>query len=137
MEYIDKLNKLKKFNKEERSSFSYWFAHYKAYNLTALMLHAWKVKYLLHDIEKPWLKLLWKDYKKVQKWHRKHNNHHLQYKNPSKIDWEAMVIDWECSRFTKTAAPLTARQEMENHKDEEKYTWIKSNMEPILTKLNL
>lgn len=135
MNYLDRLNKLKKFNEDERSSFSYWFAHYKAYNLTALMLNVWKPKYLLHDIEKPWLKLLWKDYKKVQQWHRKHNNHHLQYKDVTKIDWEAMVIDWECSRFTKAASPLTARELFEEMKDNDEV--VRTNMGPILTKLKL
>lgn len=97
------------FTKEERSSFKYWFAHWCAFQMTALNLKAWKFKYLFHDIEKPWLKLFW-DYKKVQKWHRLHNAHHLEY--PGKKDWEAMVIDWECSRFTKDAAPLDAYGEM-------------------------
>ena len=45
------------FSKSERSSFKYWFAHWCAYNMTALNLGMWKPKYLLHDIEKPWLML--------------------------------------------------------------------------------
>lgn len=97
------------FTKEERSGFKYWFAHWCAYQMTALNLKAWKFKYLFHDIEKPWLKLFFRDYSKVQKWHRKHNSHHLYLdKDISKLDWEAMAIDWECSRFTKEASPLTA-----------------------------
>lgn len=101
--------KFKKFTKEQRSSFSYWYNHWKAFNLVAKELHCWKLKYLFHDIEKPWLKLIWGDYKKVQKWHRTHNAHHLEY--PKEKDYEAMVIDWECSRYTKYAAPRTALQE--------------------------
>lgn len=100
--------KFKKFTKEQRSSFSYWFNHWKAFNLVAKELHCWKLKYLFHDFEKPWLKLFM-DYPKVQKWHRTHNAHHLEY-NKEK-DYEAMVIDWECSRYTKYAAPRTALQE--------------------------
>ena len=100
----------KKFNKEERSSFSYWYYHWKAFNLTALSLGAWKLKYLFHDIEKPWLRLFM-DYKKVQEIHRRNNSHHLEYKHAPNYDWEAMVIDWECSHLTKYASPLTARQE--------------------------
>ena len=76
------------FSKEERSTFPYWFAHWCAFNMTALNLRWWKPKYLFHDIEKPFLMLLWKDYTKVQKWHRTHNNHHLEYKNGvDNIDW--------------------------------------------------
>lgn len=103
------LNNLKKFDKKDRSSFSYWFNHFLAFNIVALDLRHWKLKYLLHDIEKPWLKLILRDYKKVQKWHRRHNAHHLEY--PKEKDFEAMVIDWECSRYTKEAAPRTAIKE--------------------------
>ncbi len=62
------------FTKKDRSSFKYWFAHWCGFQLTALNLGIWKPKYLLHDAEKPWLKVFWKgDYKRVQKWHRTHN----------------------------------------------------------------
>lgn len=108
------------FSKKDRSTFKYWFAHWCSFQMTALNLHVWKPKYLLHDIEKPWLLLLWKDYKRVQKWHREHNNHHIEYaeihgnteleKRLNKIDMVAMVIDNECSHFTKEDAPLTAIQ---------------------------
>ena len=67
------------FDKSQRSKFDYWFAHWCAFNMTALNLGVWKFKYLFHDIEKPWLMLLWKDYTRVQQWHRKHNSHHLEY----------------------------------------------------------
>ena len=100
------------FTKEERSTFPYWFAHWCAFNMTALNLRAWKFKYLFHDIEKPWLRLFW-DYEKVQRWHRYHNNHHLEYLFRGTVDVEAMLIDWECSRFTKEVSTLTARQEWE------------------------
>jgi hypothetical protein len=49
----------------------------------------------------------------VQKWHRTHNRHHLEYAGKKSYDFEAMVIDWECSRFTKISSPLTARGEYE------------------------
>lgn len=149
------------FTKEQRSSFPYWFAHWCAFQMTALNLGAWKFKYLFHDIEKPFLKLIWGDYKRVQKWHRYHNNHHLQYKNPDKIDWETLIIDWECSRFTKTASPRTAREEMETYKpigpkkedfsnnieylshlssylaEKSYYEWMEKNMRPILDRLKI
>lgn len=100
------------FTKEERSRFNYWFAHWCAFNLTALLVHAWKFKYLFHDFEKPWLRLFLK-YKTVQHLHRTYNKHHLEYGRRNgyhKMDWEAAVIDWECSRLTKLAQPLNARQ---------------------------
>lgn len=106
------------FDKSDRSRFKYWFAHWCSYNMVALNLNAWKFKYLFHDIEKPFM-LYWymwvcrlnhtDAYKKVQKWHRAHNRHHLEYKG--KKDYESMVIDWECSRFTKTSSPRTALEE--------------------------
>ncbi len=106
--------KFKKFEKSERSSFSYWYNHWKAFNVVAKELGVWKFKYLFHDIEKPWLKLFMRDYKKVQKWHREHNAHHLEYKYAFSrgYDYDAMVIDWECSRYTKVASPRTALEEI-------------------------
>jgi hypothetical protein len=100
----------KKFNKSERSTFTYWYYHWKAFNLLAFSLGCWKFKYLFHDFEKPWLRLFL-PYEKVQEIHRKNNAHHLEYKKSPNYDWEAMVLDWECSRFTKNAAQLNARDE--------------------------
>lgn len=50
-------------------------------------------------------------YEKVQKWHRRNNGHHLEYKHPYKRNWEDMVIDWECSGLTKAACPRNAIEE--------------------------
>ena len=126
------------FTKEERSNFKYWFAHWCAFQMTAINLRCWKFKYLFHDIEKPWLKLFL-PYDKVQHIHRTLNNHHLQYKHPNRIDWEAMVIDWECSRFTKEAAPLTARETMmmKIRKDNSLKHILLTNMLPILDKYKI
>ena len=128
----------KKFEPKDKSGFSYWFWHWLAYNYTAKKLGVWKCKYLLHDIEKPWLKLFL-PYDKVQHIHRTLNNHHLQYKHPNRIDWEAMVIDWECSRFTKEAAPLTARETMmmKIRKDSSLKHILLTNMLPILDKYKI
>ena len=140
------LNKLHKFDKKDRSSFPYWFSHWAAYNLIALKLGVWKPKWLLHDIEKPWLKLIWRDYKRVQKWHKHHNKHHIfsgRRYGLNKIDWLAAVLDWESSRYSKNAAPLTARQETEAILNErKKYTddereEIRKNVLPILNYLGL
>ena len=127
------------FTKEERSTFPYWFAHWCAFNMTALNLKCWKFKYLFHDIEKPWLMLLWKDYNRVQKYHRSYNRHHLEYNGSKEYDFEAMVIDWECSRFTKSAAQLNARQEYEALliKYPNLWDWIRHGIEGTLIKLGL
>lgn len=104
---------MKLFTKQDRSTFSYWFAHWCAFQMVALILHRWKFKYLFHDFEKPWLKLFL-PYKAIQKWHRTHNRHHLQYGEKNgyeNVDWEALIIDWECSRFTKENCPRNAHDE--------------------------
>ena len=102
------------FDKSERGTFRYHFAHVFAFNMTALNLKAWKFKYLFHDWYKPWLRLFL-PYEKVQRFHRTHSRHHLEWleinpinKRALKFDWEAMLIDWECSRFTKKVSQLNA-----------------------------
>lgn len=116
------------FTKEERSTFKYWFAHWCAFQLVALILRVWKPKYLLHDIEKPWLRIWYRgDYSKVQAWHRSHRKHHLGYQG--KKDYIEMVVDWECSRFTKLSSPETAYQYFYNKRglviSEEDYVGIR------------
>ena len=106
--FIEHKYKFKKFTKEQRSSFIYWYYHWKAFNLTAYHLGHWRFKYLFHDIEKPFLMLLWRNYKRVQEFHRTKNRHHIEYPKYYKWDLEAMIIDWECSGLTKTASPLNA-----------------------------
>lgn len=131
------------FKPEEKSTFKYWFAHWCAFNFCALNLRAWKFKYLFHDMEKPWLKLFL-PYEKVRKIHRTHNAHHLEYKG--KWDVEAMVIDWECSRFTKEDAPMTAFETYQSFINErfkegkiDASTHLKMNLEipPVLKKFGL
>ena len=139
--------KFKKFDIKDKSKFSYWFWHWLAYNYTAVKLHAWRPKFLLHDIEKPWLKLIWGDYDKVKKWHREHNSHHTMYGRIhgwEKMDWLGGIIDWECSRLTKNACKLNGREKTDymisdknkSFSDEEKVMIIK-NCYPILRKLKL
>ena len=133
------------FTKQDRSSFKYWFAHWCGFQLTALNLGIWKPKYLLHDIEKPWLKLLWRgDYKKVQNWHRTHNKHHLEYgllNGWDAIDWEALMIDWECCGLSKQEAQLDARETLEYEINRDKWKdhseEIVKHLLPILDKYNL
>lgn len=107
------------FTEDQKSTFPYWFAHWCAYQMTALVHNSWKFKYLFHDIEKPFMRLFM-PYEKVRIKHRKNNKHHpewLNYRlykcgnpNPTtnqikrllkKFDFEGAIVDWECSRFTK------------------------------------
>lgn len=147
MNYDKWLNKLHKYGEDERSSFPYWASHWAAYNLVALKLHIWKLKYLFHDFEKPWMKLILRDYMKVRKWHKTHRKHHIFYGRIhgfENVDWEAAVIDWECSRYTKYAGLLTAREQTDKivKNEDGKYTKyevkiIKRYVYPILDKLCL
>lgn len=131
-----------RFTRDDRSTFTYWFAHWCAFNLVALNLKMWKFKYLFHDIKKPFAKLI-HSYDKVQKMHRYNNSHHLEYFiKTGKADWEAMLIDWECSGLTKVACPLDARGEMErllasNEYPEYVLQALDMNMRPLLDKLNI
>lgn len=122
----------------EKSTFRYWFAHWRAYNKTARKLHAWRFKYLFHDIEKPFLKLFY-PYIVVRGFHRRNNNHHPEwleqkvyelfveskYNRSAKdlldsFDYKGMVIDWECSRYTKKDSPLNAFGEFQVLKEKMK-----------------
>ena len=144
-EVLEKYKTCQMFTKADRSSFKYWFAHWCGFQLTALNLGIWKPKYLLHDIEKPWLKLLWKgDYKRVQKWHRTHNKHHLEYglkHGWNAIDWEALMIDWECCGLSKQEAQLDARETLEYEINRDKWKpyakEIKSRLERYLNRYNM
>ena len=144
-EVLEKYKTCQMFTKADRSSFKYWFAHWCGFQLIALNLGIWKPKYLLHDIEKPWLKLLWKgDYKRVQKWHRTHNKHHLEYglkHGWNAIDWEALMIDWECCGLSKQEAQLDARETLEYEINRDKWKpyakEIKSRLEQYLNRYNM
>lgn len=134
---------VRKFTKADRSTFKYWFAHWCAFQIVALNLGIWKFKYLFHDFEKPWLRLFL-SYKKVQSWHRWHNSHHLEYglqHGFDRIDWEALMIDWECSGFSKEACPRDCRAEMEAKLQENKWKdyapYVRQYLEPLLDKHSL
>jgi hypothetical protein len=103
----------KKFNKSQRGGFRYWFWHWLAFNRTAAQFRAWQPRHILHDIEKPWMMLWYRTltwmwlipgdpYLYVQRWHRTHRKHHLEYHDPSRRNWTDMVIDWQCSVLTKS-----------------------------------
>lgn len=135
---------MKLYKKSERSTFSYWFAHWRAFNLTAMLLGVWYPRFLFHDIEKPFLMTIWKDYPRVKQYHRTHTRHHWAYAGNKEYDYLAMVIDWECSRFSKADAQMTAFEtyNYELHKfmeanDTSKVKKLQLYVFPILEKLNL
>ena len=145
VEFRRKFKSYKMFTKADRSSFRYWFAHWCSYQVVALNNGIWRPKYLLHDIEKPWLKLWYRgDYKKVQSFHRLHNCHHLEYgltRGWDKMDWQALVIDWECCAYSKLESQLDARETLEYEVARDKWKAyeeiIRRGVEPILNKLGL
>lgn len=133
---------IRRFTKAQRSTFHYWYYHWACFNLLAKKLGVWKFKFLFHDIEKPFLKLFL-PYPKVKKWHREHNDHHLAYgfkHGFDKMDWLAVALDWECSRFSKKEAQLNAYETMMRYKEKgefDKYYICEAHLLPILKKLNL
>ena len=139
--YQEKLNNLPKFDKSQRSTFRYWWNHWKAFQYVALQYGIWEFRYVFHDWYKPWMRLVL-PYEKVQKFHRHHARHHLEWAvdhNWQNVDWYGMIIDWECSRFTKYKSPYPARgaMEIEINKHREYEPYLRANMEPILDKLGL
>lgn len=135
------MNKL--YSKADRSTFPYWFWHWYWFNRIAFQLGCWKLHFILHDIEKPWLMLFWKDYNRVKKWHRDHSSHHL-FNNTGKYDWLGMMIDWECSRYSKAEAQMNAYEtymyEIDkciNNGNSVIAGKIEYNMKPLLQKYNL
>lgn len=113
---------MRKFAKHERSTWAYYWAHWCAFQMVAINLRIWKFKYLFHDWYKPWLKMLGMNYNKIQRIHRYNSNHHIEWfedlcehngKSLEAFDLDALIIDWECSQYTKENCPRNARQEME------------------------
>lgn len=83
----------------------------------------------LHDIDKAIMYLLLPK-SIASKIHRCISKHH--FKSIRKIDYMLMVIDWECSRFTKSDKQLNARETL--------HTYYKDKaeiIEPIMEKLGL
>ena len=113
----------KKFTLDECATFGYWLAHYLVVNVLAIKCNVWTPRYLLHDIEKPFLKLIWVDADKVQEFHVKHARHHPQNKPFDRIYLEEMLLDWESARYSKEFAPLSAREFYEQkYKGKTKFT---------------
>ena len=96
------------------------------------------------DIEKPFLMWLWRDYPRVKKFHRAHARHHFAYEGDKGYDYLGMVIDWECSRFSKADAQMNAIEtydyELHKYMDAGNMRIVKElqlNIFPIIVNLNL
>ena len=124
------------FPEEKKSTFRYWFAHWAAYQLVALKWGVWKFRFLFHDAEKPFLRLFL-PYRYVRKFHRKYHRHHISYRNPKRIDWLGLGIDWECSMYSKASQPMNSwlyAHYMMEHYPEHKEK-IENNLLPLLKEI--
>ena len=75
-----------------------WFIHWKKFNSFAFNEGVWKFRYIFHDVDKPCLRLIGMSSEKIEDYHKTRSNHHLEYKNPNKIDYNAVIINWETSK---------------------------------------
>ncbi|MCQ2738224.1 MAG: hypothetical protein MJ224_06410 [archaeon] len=81
--------------------------------MTAMNFGVWKLHHLFHDWYKPWM-ALFVDYNKMHNYHITHSNHHIEhYRLTDKCNWLDLVIDWECSQYTKVHGKRTAREFLE------------------------
>lgn len=135
---------MKKFTKSDRSTWRYFWAHWCAFQMVAITLGVWKFKYLFHDWYKPWLKMFGMPYEKIQRFHRRHSKHHLEWldgHSPANMDWISLIVDWECSQYTKEACYRNARDEMEwiieDTNDDFLIYILNRYMEPKLKELGL
>jgi len=83
----------------------------------------------LHDLDKIVLLCLGFSPETVSRIHRSYAKHHEQ--NGIIRDIPSAIIDWECSRFTKSSKPLDARQTWN------KYYFHVLGVEEVLDSLNL
>ena len=95
-----------------RSHIVYTMKHKRAFlRMEKELLGHNTVRGFLHDLDKVFMYLVtpksWE--KKVSKFHRKHSRHH-PIRARTNADYIQMIIDWECSRFTKPDKLLNARQ---------------------------
>ena len=83
----------------------------------------------MHDVDKVFLKIFLPE-DVVHKIHTRFSHHHR--KAHTKKDYQQMVIDCECARFTKPDKPLNARETLEAY-----YKPMTETILPIIEELNL
>lgn len=109
----------------------YTLAHRKAFRKVEKELFGRvSIRGYLHDLDKVFLYLI-VGKKKGSKLHRKYSRHH-EKKARTRKDFEQMVVDWECVRFTKADKPLNAYDTLYRY-----YPHLESVIIPILQEVHL
>jgi AAA+ ATPase superfamily predicted ATPase len=99
--------------KNNKSKMFYTIKHKKAYLMVEKDLSGKNtLKGYLHDVDKLFLYLFFSvdSVRRIHRWWSRHHTESFWSKNLK--DYEQMVIDWECARYTKPDKPLTAREMM-------------------------
>ena len=97
------------------------FKHYLAFLKTEKKYLGY-YKYKFHDLDKLFMYIFipWIGVSRIKYIHEKRNKHHLTVAGYTKlyhINYEEAAIDWECCRFTKPDEPMSAREFLEDQKD--------------------
>lgn len=109
----------------------YTIAHRKAFRkIEKSLLGHNTLRSLLHDLDKLILYPFF-DKEKISKWHRNYSRHHVKQAR-TRSDFQQMVIDWECARYTKPDKPLNARETLYKY-----YPYMECKIKPILEEFNL
>lgn len=120
-----------KYIKTNKERVRYSLNHRKAFRRVEKQLLGHNTfRSLFHDLDKVILYNFF-DYKSVHNFHRNHMRHH-SVKARTKKDFQQMVIDWECARFTKPDKPLNARETLYKF-----YPEIEDKILPILEEFGL
>ena len=109
----------------------YTLNHRKAFRMIEKQLFGKvSLRGYFHDFDKVILyPLLGKDI--TSKLHRKFARHHVKCAK-TKSDFEQMVVDWECARYTKPDKPMNAYETLYKL-----YPHLESNILPILKEVGL
>jgi len=88
---------------------------------------------LLHDVDKIFMLLFTnKSVKEIQQNHRNKVRHHVNNQIKTEKDYIQMIIDWECSRYSKPDKQLNARETLDKF-----YPQLTETILPIIEKLKL
>ena len=120
------------FNMKVRvENIKYTLEHRKAFRVVEKNLFGRvSMRGYLHDFDKVFL-YLFLSKKSVSKLHRKFARHHIN-RAKTKRDFNEMVIDWECARYTKLDKPLNAYETLYAY-----YPQLVALILPILQELNI
>lgn len=109
----------------------YTIEHRRAFRLIEKKLFGRvSIRGYLHDLDKVFL-YLFLSKESASKLHRKFARHHIN-RARTKRDFEEMVVDWECARYTKRDKPLNAYETLYAY-----YPQLETTILPILKELNI